>query len=302
MNVNPKSLKKITRTTLRQFGNVNWHVLAGHTCHPVQVAIRKGIPLIIWGAHQGVEQVGMYSHMHEVEMSRHYRKMHDLFGFEADDLLGTSDILTEEDIRQFRYPVDADIVGLGVRGIYLGNFIPWDPSEQNRLMSRLWGFRSAKLERTFDTFDHTDSFVYAFAHDYLKLLKHGYSKVTDQATREVRHGRITKAEAVALVRKVELIEPTFLNFLADWLGANPHSLRKVMDFHRESEFWHGSIWDSWRFRGWSTHYPWPKGSEELPRKNWVQLFPQTDEFDGNESKEFIVLGKGWSKEMTLTNA
>ena len=31
------------------------------------------------GAHQGVEQVGMFSHEQEVEMSRRYKEDHDLF-------------------------------------------------------------------------------------------------------------------------------------------------------------------------------------------------------------------------------
>ena len=86
-NVNPKSVKKITRTTLREFGSIYWHCIAGQTVFPVQSAVDLEIPLIIWGAHQGNEQVGMFSHTHEVEMTRRYRKDHDLMGMEADDLL-----------------------------------------------------------------------------------------------------------------------------------------------------------------------------------------------------------------------
>ena len=43
------------------------------------MAINYKIPLIIWGAHQGLEQVGMFSHTHEVEMTRRYGHDHDLF-------------------------------------------------------------------------------------------------------------------------------------------------------------------------------------------------------------------------------
>ena len=35
----------------------------------------------------------MFSHLDEVEMTRRYRKEHDLMGFEADDLLSVFDIL-----------------------------------------------------------------------------------------------------------------------------------------------------------------------------------------------------------------
>ena len=47
-----------------EFGNMYWPVLAGHSVFPVQTSVRFKIPLIFWGAHQGLEQVGMFSHLH----------------------------------------------------------------------------------------------------------------------------------------------------------------------------------------------------------------------------------------------
>ena len=126
-NVNPVSVRNITRTTLRRIGSMYWTCLAGQTVFPVQTAVRYRIPLIVWGAHQGLEQVGMFSHEHEVQMTRRYRKDHDLMGYEADDLLSNFDTLTEEDVWQFRYPDDRELHDIGVTGIYLGNYVRWDP-------------------------------------------------------------------------------------------------------------------------------------------------------------------------------
>ena len=92
-NINPINVKKITKYTLSEKGNFYWPVLAGQTVFPVQTAINFKIPLIIWGAHQGLEQVGMFSHTHEVEMSRRYRHDHDLFGIEPDQLIEYKDTL-----------------------------------------------------------------------------------------------------------------------------------------------------------------------------------------------------------------
>ena len=77
------------------------------------MAVNYGIPLIIWGAHQGIEQVGMFSHNHEIEMTRRYRHDHDLFSIEAEDLLKISNNLNEEDILNFndtinQYSIDND--------------------------------------------------------------------------------------------------------------------------------------------------------------------------------------------------
>ena len=133
-NVNPRSVKSIIRTTLRRFGSFHWPAIAGQTVFPVQTAVSHRIPLIIWGAHQGLEQVGMFSHLHNVEMTRRYRKDHDLMGYEADDLLSIFDNLREEDIWQYRYPSWRELSEIGVRGIYLGNYIRWDPLQQHHDM------------------------------------------------------------------------------------------------------------------------------------------------------------------------
>ena len=97
--VNPIKVKKITRSTLRRFGSIYWHCIACQTVYPVQMAVRLKIPLIIWGVHQGIDQVGMYSHYDEVEMTRKYRKEHDLMGYEAEDLINEFDDISIQDIQ-----------------------------------------------------------------------------------------------------------------------------------------------------------------------------------------------------------
>ena len=73
------------------------------------------------------------------------RNDHDLFGLEADDLVKLNNDLTENDIWQFRYPSDKKIDEVGVRGIYLNNFIRWDPVMQHLDMVKKFGFLSNNL-------------------------------------------------------------------------------------------------------------------------------------------------------------
>ncbi len=72
-NVNMNSIKKIVKHTLFEYQNIYWHILAGHSVFPLEAAIKYKVPLIIWGEHQGLQQVGMFSHKNEVEMTRRYR-------------------------------------------------------------------------------------------------------------------------------------------------------------------------------------------------------------------------------------
>jgi N-acetyl sugar amidotransferase len=238
-NVNPKVVRNITRTTLRELGSMYWPCIAGQTVYPVQIAVRYKVPLIIWGAHQGLEQVGMFSHEHEVEMTRRYRKDHDLMGMEADDLISIFDTLNEDDIWQYRYPDDNDLQAVGVRGIYLGNYLRWDPKAQHEQMVRQYGYMGARLPRTFDTYDHVDCYNFMDVHDYIKFVKHGYSKVTDHASREIRHRRLDRKQALVLVQEHEVQPPVYLDKFCEWMGLDQRAFRFVINQHRSRKVCEG---------------------------------------------------------------
>jgi N-acetyl sugar amidotransferase len=292
-NVNPISVKNITRSTLREFGSIYWPILAGQTVFPVQTAVRYKIPLIIWGAHQGLEQVGMFSHEHEVEMTRRYRKDHDLMGYEADDLLSIFDTLKEEDIWQYRYPDDSDLNKIGVRGIYLGNYVRWDPKAQHEQMIRDYDYHTSSFSRTFDCYDYVDCFNYMNLHDQLKLYKHGFSKVTDHACREIRHGRLTREEGIALVRRHELAPVEYLQLFLDWLGITQRSLQFIMDQHRNPKFWNQPEFGKWVFNGWSSRHN-VSNLETGEHQGLLEAFEVNDSLEYDRDAKYITVGKGWS--------
>ncbi len=243
-NIDIRSVKKITKFTLMEFGSIYWPIIAGQTVFPVHIALKYKIPLIIWGAHQGIEQVGMFSHLDEVEMSRWYRKNHDLMGYEAEDLITVFNDINECDIFNYIYPDDKDLIGVGIRGIYLSNYVRWDPKAQYELMIKNYGYKAASIERSFNTYDHVDCLNYMNLHDYLKMYKHGYSKVTDHAVREIRHRRISRDQAVSLVRKYEKITPRYLQEFCEWLGIERNSLNFILNQHKNKNYWpeyHSSI-------------------------------------------------------------
>ena len=285
LNVNPQTVRKITRYTLEKFGNINWHILAGSSVFPVQTSVRLGIPLIIWGAHQGVEQVGMYSHLHEIEMTRRYRRNHDLFGYEADDLLDIFNNLTDSDIWQYRYPTDSELYSTGVRGIYLSNYIPWDPKSQNEFVISTYGCKGAKQNRTFDTYEHSDCFNYLNLHDQLKLFKHGYSRVTDHAVREIRHKRLSRHQAHSLVVFHELQSPQHLSMFKHWINLSDSGLRFILESMQNSLFFNTSDPLDTNFR---TCRDFDQFAHD--DSSFESTFLPFDTFD---QKSYITIGKGW---------
>lgn len=284
-NVNPVSVKKITSHTLFEIGSMYWPILAGHSVFPVQTSIRYKIPLIFWGCHQGLEQVGMFSHKHEVEMSRRYRKDHDLMGLEADDLVKTYNLLKEEDIWQYRYPDNFDIEKVGTRGIYLGNFIRWDPKAQHEEMIEKYGYLTSKFNRTFDCYDYVDCFNYMEIHDLLKYFKNGYSKVTDHVSREIRFKRLSKLEGMFIKKKYETTKISYLKQFCDWLGVNQEAIWFVLNQHRNTKYWYQLKPDKWIKK---------EKSQNIRLSKKVDLkFTINSKLNYNSISKYITIGKGF---------
>jgi N-acetyl sugar amidotransferase len=226
----PALVKRVMRATLAERGSFHWHAIAGQTVFPVQQAIRLKIPLVIWGAHQALEQVGMYSHVDEIEMTRRYRREHDLMGLEAEDLVGRGD-LAEADLQPFFYPSDSALRRGGVRGIYLGNYIRWDSKTQHERMIELYDYYTGPLRRTFDTYNDIDDLHFTGAHDVIKFHKHGYGKVTDDACREIRFGRLTREQGIDVVRTHQHREVPNLAALSSFLDLSEPEIMASANRH-----------------------------------------------------------------------
>ena len=225
------------RETLSRRGSVHWPFLAGHTVWPVRVAVQHDIPLIIWPFHQPTEQSGMFSYLDENEMTRRSRHEHDLMQFEAEDLVSGESLLRDEEVLTSAYPSDRELAGVSVRGIYLANYLPWDTRQYSEDMVSKFGAQAAVCPGTFDTYDHVDNLVYMSVHDAIKRRKLGYGRVRDHLCREIRFGRISRSDAVALEASyAEAFASTgghgkLKQQFFDWLGMNAQAFEWLMDYH-----------------------------------------------------------------------
>jgi N-acetyl sugar amidotransferase len=295
--INPETVKKITLASIRRMGSIYWHCLAGQTVYPVQIATKFKIPLIIWGAHQGIDQVGMFSHLDEVEMTRKYRKEHDLMGYEAEDLIDDFDEITEEDIMAFKYPDDKELERVGVRGIYLNNYIRWDSKAQHEKMIKEFGYESDYQRRTFDTYNDVDCFNYSDVHDYIKYCKHGYGKVTDHGSREIRLRRMSREEGIELVKKYRDLKPKNLKLFLDWIGITENSFHFLIDQHRNKNIWERD--ENWNWKLINENLPGNESEYEIEKARLSQTEDKC-EFQITPSKrpnykddKYILIGKGY---------
>ncbi|TMI64944.1 MAG: N-acetyl sugar amidotransferase [Bacteroidetes bacterium] len=296
LTVNPETVKKITRATVRKMGSIYWHCLAGQTVYPVQVAVKFKIPLIIWGAQQGVDQVGMFSHLDEVEMTRKYRKEHDLMGYEAEDLIDDFDGINENDITQFKYPDDKELERVGIRGIYLNNYIRWDSRAQHEKMINEFEYKTGEQSRTFDRYNDVDCFIYSDVHDYIKYIKHGYGKVTDHATREIRLRRMTREQGTKLVKEFCNKPVRHLELFLKWLGITENSFHYLIDQHRNHQFWHRNENWEWELKEDLLKQMEVQGDQQiaLSQIETYSPFKLTGKGESTDREEqYILIGKGY---------
>ena len=227
---NPDSVRKISRYMLERIGDVTWHYHAGIMTFPIQIAVKYKIPLIIWGEEGFSQLVGMFNMGDMKEFTKKTRQEHDMRGIEPEDLLEQApDIFQPVDLAPFFYPTDEQIEEVGVKGIYLSNYMDWDAKRNTEFMIDAYGFQVCRdRDRTFNLYDKTDDLHANGVHDYLKYLKFGYGRATDDASTEVRMGRIPREQAAMLVKKYDHVIPHDMDLYCRFVGIKPQDLYDMM--------------------------------------------------------------------------
>lgn len=227
--------KELIKTSLRKYSHVLLPFLQLHTSFPVHVAFERKIPLVIWGQNQAVEQVGKFSHIDAAEMSHWSRRQHDLFETDVDILIGNGAQVDTRYLNYYRYPSIRKLERRGVVGLYLSNYLRWDPLLQNKSVIE-FGFQPETNASTFDMYERAGSSVYYKLHDLLKFKRLGYRKITDHLVREIRHGRLTRADAVVIDASYSQSQVNIKPFF-DWLGASKSGYEWFI-MHRLSDVSH----------------------------------------------------------------
>ena len=94
------------------------------------------------------------------------------------------------------------MVRVGVTGIFLGYYIPWD-GHNNALVAQAYGFESwpTIVEGSIINYENLDNLQMRI-HDYFKFLKFGFDRTNDWCSLHIRRGRISRKQGVELVSKL----------------------------------------------------------------------------------------------------
>lgn len=244
-------LQAMNRLGMLMMGDMNWHAHAGIFTYPIRVAVQTDVPLMIWGEHGFMDLGGMHSYNDFVEFTYRYRHEHNLRGYEWYDFIEAApkynENLEAKDLIPWMYPNDEEIDRVGVRGIFISNYVRWDANEHGPLMIEKYGFKEAEepFERTYRKMSNLDDMHENGIHDYLKYIKFGYGRATDHCCKDIRGGEMTREEAVEIVRQRDPIKSKDLWRWLDYVGWTEEKFDEVCDTFRDPRVWWKDENDQW---------------------------------------------------------
>lgn len=236
-------LKKMNRMGMRMMGDMNWHAHAGIFTYPIRVAVETNTPIMIWGEHGFADLGGMHSYRDLVEFTYRFRHEHGLRGYEWYDFVARAqefgEALTPQELIMWMYPSDEAIARVGVRGLYLSNYVRWEANEHGQLMQDLYGFEGAPepFERTYRRLSNLDDMHENGIHDYMKFVKFGYGRATDHCCKDIRAGLMTRDEAIEIVRKMDHVKSKDLRRWLAYVGWTEEEFDRVADGFRDRRVW-----------------------------------------------------------------
>ena len=144
-------------------------------------------------------------------------------------------------------PVEpARIRATGTEVHYLGYYLRWDPQECYYYVAENTGFQASpeRTEGTYSKYASIDDVVDRL-HYFTTYVKFGIGQATYDAAQEIRNGKITREEGVALVNRYdgEFPQKAFPQIL-EYLGIDLGTFWEVIDKARSPHLWkqNGNEW------------------------------------------------------------
>lgn len=227
VTTNPVVRRKINRLALTQVGDISWPEHVTIFTVPVRVAVQMRIPLIVWGENSQNEYGGPAAAAENNGLTRRWlEEFGGLLGLRVSDLLEQEGI-EHKHLIQYTYPTDEELEQVGVTGIFLGYYLPWD-GYSNALFAQGHGFETyhKPVEGSLVNYENLDN-AQTGIHDYFKFLKYGFGRATDLACLHIRRGRLSRVDALKLVKKLDG------KFPWDYLGVPIEDVLKEIDMTLE---------------------------------------------------------------------
>jgi len=227
---NPVVYRKLAKEAFIRTGDNEWQNHLGIFTTVPKIAASFGISLIIWGESPQIEYGGPAASKTRSILDRQWlEEFGGLLGNRISDMVGV-DGLTNRDLSLYTYASDEEIKRSGVTGLFLGYYFKWDLREVVK-ESKKHGFlvQDRAVETTYENFENLDCYS-NHLHDYLKYVKYGFGRATDNACLDIRLGYIDRDQGVRLVNKYDGRYPSkAVNRYLEYTGFSKEEFNKIVD-------------------------------------------------------------------------
>jgi hypothetical protein len=242
--INPKVEKKFMYQTLAQSGSTAIPMHLALFNIPLKLALKFEIPLVVWGENAAFEYGGTEDERRGFRLDARWLKKYGVTqGTTADDWVSPE--LSAKKLTPYFGPSEEEMEQKGVLAVFLGYYFPWDPETSLKAASA-HGFQSrAEGPKTgfYDYADIDDDFI--SIHHFLKWYKFGFTRLFDNLSIEIRNGRLTRKEAVEIVRaRGDQAPHEDIEKLCRFTGITRQHFFEVIEKFRNPEVWvkRSDIW------------------------------------------------------------
>ena len=204
----PKTHAKLSKIMLKEHGNVFLPWIQGVFSGPTRIAVEKKIPLILYGDNGEAEYGGASgtkeSDSIDSTASVDLRVKSDRPNWknpENWDYYG----VPKNSLAPYIEPSDGEKQSVGVKRIFLGDYIPWNNNHNLNMALNVIGGFTLRDKRIAGTYTHGTSMDDDLDELYLWFLwpKFGFGRASKSASPDIREGKLTRERAVELVRKYD---------------------------------------------------------------------------------------------------
>ena len=147
------------------------------------------------------------------------------------------------DFNPYLPPKKKDLKKLNIQQRFLGYYLRWDPQECFYYASKNTGFKpnTERTEGSYSKYSSIDDKIDPF-HYYCTFIKFGIGRATYDSSQEVRNEKITREEAVHLIKKYDSEFPKkyFKEFLK-YIDVDEGNFWKTIDKFRSPHLWEKDI-------------------------------------------------------------